>query len=702
MDLRFTILRIPYQNSENYFTVIQGEVSGISISVTGAFPDIREGEEILATGEWKQHPKYGRHFDVVSWQEVLPNTTAGLEKYLASGMIKGIGPKYAAMIVAKFGLETMQIIDNDIERLREVKGIGAKRIATIRESWERHHVVKNIMIFLQGNGVSTAYAVKIYKKYGEDSIQTVREDPYRLAQDIDGIGFKIADSIAMNLGYTKDDSRRCAAGVLYTLGQMAASGHCYAETNTLVSEAAKLLEVEEQNIYGVLADMTDEDRIVEEDFCIYLPAYYHAEKGVASRLRELGAHEPTIVNSIDVNSISVNTGVRYDQIQEMAIREALMATVMVLTGGPGTGKTTTTKGIIAALKHTGQKVLLAAPTGRAAKRMKEATGMDARTIHRLLEYSPKNGYVRNQYNPLEGDVLIVDECSMIDIILMYHLLMAVPTSMRLILIGDTDQLPSVGAGNVLNDIIQSRCFTTVRLETVFRQAQTSRIIMGAHAINNGKLPDLSNASDGDLFFLERNPDQKMAEELVDLIAERLPVYYKVRPTEIQLLTPMRKGPMGTEELNRRLQTRLNPYGAALTRFGTTYRTGDKVMQIKNNYDKNVFNGDIGFIESVDLDELKVYAVFDDKRVSYDEEDLDELALAYACTIHKSQGSEFPVVVMPITMGHYIMLQRNLVYTGITRARNVCVMIGEKQALTYAIGNNIVKKRNTRLKEALQS
>lgn len=702
MDLRFNIENITYQNNDNGYTVLQACNSETNrrVCVTGTFANIRQGMEILAEGEWFQHPRFGKQFKAQTWQEILPNTVLGLEKYLASGLIRGIGPKYAKIIVKKFGMETMEIIDKHVERLLEVKGIGRKRVEIIRDSWVKHHAIKNIMIFLEGFGISPAYAVKIFKKYGDNSIKTVKENPYQLTEDIDGIGFKIADSVALNMGYTKDDWRRCTAGVLYNLKQFSMQGHCFATEEQLLKDTTALLEVKDEGIMNAVAQLEFDNKIIIDDDKIYLPMYFHAERYVARKLKQLNEHRVTWLPSIDINCVCPDSGITFDPIQERAILSSLKSRVMILTGGPGTGKTTTTKGIIDVITKTKCNVLLAAPTGRAAKRMKESTGLEAKTIHRLLEFSPQEGYQRNEENPLKGDVLIIDECSMIDILLMNSLLRAVPLGMRLILIGDTDQLPSVGAGNVLNDIINSHEFNVIKLKTVFRQAQTSNIIMGAHAINAGRMPDTSNGNKSDLFFIEAAPDEDIADKIVSLVTSRLPNYYHVNTSDIQVLSPMRRGNVGTEELNRRLQDALNPEGNAITYLGKTYRIKDKVMQVKNNYDKGVFNGDIGYITMVDKEDRKVTAEFDGNAVEYEDYDLDELVPAYACTIHKSQGSEFPIVVMPVTMGHYIMLQRNLIYTGITRSKKICVMIGEKNALAYAVRNNTVRHRNTNLKEII--
>ena len=558
------------------------------------------------------------------------------------------------------------------------------------------------MLFLQGNGVSTAFAAKIYKAYGNESIDKVKENPFRLADDIWGIGFKTADSIAEKLGFGKNDYARCRSGIMYTLNALADDGHVYAEQEQLIKKAVELLETDSTFIASALEQMlTDEDLILDGD-AIYLPPFYYAETGTASKLTRLASEPPsvTVDESIGIAQIEMQTGMQYDSVQADAISTALSSKVMVLTGGPGTGKTTTTQGIISAMQMYGMEILLAAPTGRAAKRMSEATGLEAKTIHRLLEFKPPEGYQRNDETPLEGDALIVDEASMIDIVLMNSLLKAVPAGMRLILVGDIDQLPSVGAGNVLRDIIDSERFPVVRLTRIFRQAQSSRIIMNAHRINRGQSPDISNGKDTDFFFLAEDEPERAADTIVDLITNRLPKRYHVKPSTIQVLTPMQRGVVGAANINQRLQEALNKSEACLRRSGTAFRLYDKVMQIKNNYEKEVFNGDIGRIMSVDMEERELTVRFDDRDVVYDSTELDELVLAYATTIHKAQGSEYPIVVMPVLMTHYVMLQRNLIYTGITRAKKLLVIVGTRKALSYAVRNVTVTSRNTKLCQRL--
>ena len=728
VKIRGVVERITYQNPENGYTVLKCSVKSYKelVTVIGSLLDVNVGSVLLIYGNWKVDSRYGRQFAAESWEETLPATVFGIEKYLGSGLIKGVGPKYAKKIVAQFGTETLEVIETDISRLQEVDGIGKKRIKMIRDSWERQKEIKNVMLFLQDHGVSTSFAAKIYRQYGNESLDKMKENPFQMADDIWGIGFKTADGIAQKLGFAKEAYVRLRSGIMYTLSNLADEGHVFAYQKQLIAKAAELLEAEESSIVMTLDQMImDKDLICEtvdyntdqaEMKAIYLPAFYYAEAGVAGKLKRL-AQAPAADRlwhalmdarqktgneslSIDVSKIQEKVHMEYDEIQADAIRKAAVSKVMVLTGGPGTGKTTTTQGIIAAYRSFGLKILLAAPTGRAAKRMTEATGLEAKTIHRLLECKPPEGYQKNEDNPLEGDVLIIDECSMIDMILMNALLKAIPEGMRLILVGDIDQLPSVGAGNVLRDIIDSGVFPVVRLTRIFRQAQSSRIIMNAHAINEGKFPDISNGKNTDFFYIEKEDPEEAVQEIVRLVKNNLPRYYKTPWNHIQVLTPMQKGIVGAANLNLALQEALNPQGDGLRRGGYLFRAGDKVMQIRNNYEKEIFNGDIGTVESVDLQERMLKVNFDQHIIEYEASELDELVHAYATTIHKAQGSEYPIVVMPVLMNHYVMLQRNLIYTGITRAKKVLVIVGTRKALSYAVRNVTVTKRNTFLKERL--
>ena len=712
--LRCVVERVTYQNETNGYSVIKCRAKGYAdlITVVGSMPEVHVGSVLTLSGEWTVNPKFGRQFTVSGFEETLPATVYGIEKYLGSGLVKGIGPKFAARIVRAFGAETLNVIEEDPDALLRVPGIGKLRVERIKKSWDEQKEIKNIMLFLQGHDVSTTHATKIYKTYGSDSIRVVKENPYRLADDIWGIGFRTADTIAEKLGVEKETAVRLRSGLLYTLNKLSDEGHCYARRDQLLKTGAELLAVQESVLPAVLDEMVRQDDVKTEmidgedsapgETAVYLPPFWFAETGTAKRLKQIFSSPPSVkVKPQGLEErIRRVTGLNYDPAQMDAIRCAAGSKILILTGGPGTGKTTTTLGILTAFRQAGAKILLAAPTGRAAKRLSETTGMEARTIHRLLEFKPPEGCQKNEQNPLEGDVLILDECSMIDIMLMYSLLKAVPDSMTLIFVGDVDQLPSVGAGNVLRDLIDAGVFPVVRLTKIFRQAAASRIITNAHRINRGRMPDLSNGKQSDFFFLEEEDPETAAQEIVRLVKERLPRAYGTR--DIQVLTPMQRGAVGAANLNQVLQAALNADAAGLRRGGTDYRLHDKVMQIRNNYDKEVFNGDIGTVCRVNTEDRELTVSFDGREVLYDVTELDELVLAYAATVHKSQGSEYPIVVMPVLMTHYVMLQRNLVYTGVTRAKKLMVMIGSTKALALAVRNVTVTRRNTMLKERLKN
>lgn len=708
--LRCVVERITYQNENNGYTVLKCAVKDYSdlVTVVGAMPDTHVGSVLSLEGMWKVDARYGRQFSVEKFEETLPATVYGIEKYLGSGLVKGVGPKFAKKIVETFGKETLNVIEDTPEELLKIPGIGKVRVDRITTSWQEQKEIKNIMLFLQSHEVSTSHATKIFKTYGSESIAIVKENPYRLADDIWGIGFKTADSIAQKMGIDKGKFVRLRSGIFYTLNKLAEAGHCYATREQLISKAGELLEVEEPELEITLDEMLRTNDVIrdqaEEQEAIYLPPYYFAESGCARRLIRLMKADVAKREDPEriLSRVAAASNITYDETQWLAVKTAISSKVMVLTGGPGTGKTTTTLGIISAYQQAGCKIILAAPTGRAAKRMSEAAGMEAKTIHRLLEYKPPEGYQKNEEHPLEGDVLILDECSMIDIMLMYNLLKALPEQMSLILIGDTDQLPSVGAGNVLRDIIASQRVPVVRLTQIFRQAQGSRIIMNAHRINRGESIDMRGGKESDFFFASKTTNQEVVDTIVQYCKMNLPRYYHMDPfTDIQVLTPMQRGECGAVHLNQVLQEAMNPSRIFLRRGGTQYRLKDKVMQIRNDYDKEVFNGDIGTITKVDMEERELTVLFDDREVVYDVTELEELSLAYAVTVHKAQGSEYPIVVMPFTMSHFVMLQRNLLYTGVTRAKKILVLVGEKKAVYYAIKNETTAGRNTCLARRLQ-
>lgn len=703
--IRCVVERITYTNPENGYTVLKAAAKNYNdlVTVVGIMPDTHVGSVLSIEGFWKMDARYGRQFSVEKFEETLPATVYGIEKYLGSGLIKGVGPKFAKRIVQKFGKDTLDVIEETPDELISVEGIGKIRVERIKKSWQEQKEIKNIMLFLQSHGVNTAHATRIYKTYGSDSISVVQENPYRLADDVWGIGFKTADMIAQKLGIEKGRFIRLRSGLFYTLNKLAEDGHCYGSRDQLIKKAMELLEVETPELEITLDEMLRTEDVIRDGEAIYLPPFFFSETGCARRLIKLLITERKV--KMDVQTVMAQvqqkSGISYDEIQLEAIRIAVSSKVMILTGGPGTGKTTTTMGIISAYRKAGCRIILAAPTGRAAKRLSETTGMEAKTIHRLLEYKPPEGYQKNEESSLEGDVLILDECSMIDVMLMYNLLKAVPEHMTLIMVGDTDQLPSVGAGNVLKDIIASDRVPVVRLTRIFRQAQGSRIIMNAHRINKGESIDMRGGKDSDFFFAGKGTNEEVVDTLVQYCTKNLPHYYHADALrDIQVLTPMQRGICGAANLNQLLQDAMNPSKIFLRRGGMEYRLHDKVMQIRNNYDKEVFNGDIGTICKVDMEERELTVDYEGREILYDVSELDELVLAYAITIHKAQGSEYPIVVMPFTMSHFMMLQRKLLYTGVTRAKKILVLIGEKRAVNYAIKNETTSARNTKLAERL--
>ena len=705
--LKGIVERITYSNPENGFSVIRLKVEKESelITVVGNLASINPGTQLLLKGSWKNDPKFGRQFAVESYKEELPSSLIGIEKYLGSGLIKGIGPVYAKKIIEEFGMDTIDIIENDPKRLYQVEGIGKKRLEMIINGWDEQKEIKNVMIFLQSHGVSTTFAVKIFKRYGKRSVKLLKENPYRLAEDIWGIGFKSADKIAANMGFEAYSYARCQSGFLHILNEATTAGHCYLTKDELIEESLKLLETDQASIEEHLDRAIKDETLIMDQACVYIPAMLYSEIALSKRIKEI-INFPSTLQDFDTEKIIAHLEkeekITYDEIQKEAIKKAAQAKFMILTGGPGTGKTTTTLGMIKVFEEMKAKVILAAPTGRAAKRLSETSRMEAKTIHRLLEFKPGEGYKKNSDNPLEGDVLIIDESSMIDLLLMHNLLKALPLHMKVFLVGDVDQLPSVGAGNVLKDIISSGRVEVVKLERIFRQAQDSQIISNAHKINKGLFPELKSGRQSDFFFIEEEDPEKVLSLINELCTKRLPRYYKADPiNDIQVLTPMQRGNTGAMNLNAVLQKSLNKNTRGLEHAGRSYYLGDKVMQIKNNYDKGVFNGDIGVISHINQEEKIIMVLFDNIQISYELDEMDELVLAYAITVHKSQGSEYKIVVAPLTTQHYMMLQRNLLYTCVTRAKQIMVLVGTKKALFLAIKNNKISKRNTRLGDFLK-
>ncbi len=699
--IRGVVERITYANEETGYSVVKLQVHGYSelVTIVGSMASVNVGSVVEAYGNWTHNAKFGRQFEAKEWKEQLPATIYGIEKYLGSGLIKGIGPVYAKKIVRQFRENTLDVLEGDPEQLRQIDGIGPKRVALIKEAWAEQKEVKNIMLFLQSHGISTAFGNRIFKAYGNQSLQVIQENPYKMADDIFGIGFKTADALAQKLGLDPHSTLRCRSGIFYVLNQLADEGHCYATAEQLETAAVELLVIDAAMVKDVVQQLLHNEELVIEDKAIYLPPFYYSEEGTANRLRDIFT-APTVTALFGDALPPPAANVTYDDVQQKAIDLAQTSKIMILTGGPGTGKTTTIQGILGVVQQARKRVLLAAPTGRAAKRMTETTGMEAKTIHRLLEFSPAEGYKRNPDNPLLVDVLIVDEVSMIDVVLMYNLLKAIPDTAAVIFVGDVDQLPSVGPGSVLADMIASGVLPTIKLERIFRQAQGSRIITNAHRINRGQEPDLSGGPSSNFFFIDEQED--IPGLIVELCARRLPAYYHFDAVrDIQVLTPMQRTDTGAANLNALLQQALNRNTLHLKRGSTEYRLHDKVMQIRNNYDKEVFNGDIGQICAVDLEERTLQVMYDNRRVNYEALELDELVLAYATTIHKAQGSEYRAVVLPFSFSHYVMLQRNLLYTGITRAKELVVMVGDRKAVRAAIRNAKVARRNTNLAQRLR-
>lgn len=712
-----TLERITFRNDENFYSVLRLRCREHKDLVTaiGTFPQLAVGETLELTGEWVLHAEYGRQFRAESYQSLVPHTLTGLERYLGSGLVKGVGPATAKRIVQKFGMKSLEILENHPEQLGRVSGIGEAKAKAIGKAFAEQQEMRDLMIFLQGYGVTPGFAAKVCRHYGQDAKQVIEENPYRLADEVFGIGFKTADKLAQQMGLEPESQERLVAGVKFTLGQLAEQGHTSYPLLEFYQAAAAILEVAPELLAEPCELLRREKEIflvdADDQRMIYLAPFFYAEQGVTKRLAEL-ARQPLQTEILpaveqELAQLEQEQRLRLAPEQREALLAALQHGVTVITGGPGTGKTTIVRTLLKLLANRDKSVLLAAPTGRAAKRMTETTGVEAKTIHRLLEYSFVEGqgmsFSRNEDSPLAADVIILDEVSMIDILLMYHFLKAIPAGCRLVLVGDVDQLPSVGPGNVLRDIIDSQTVTTVRLCTIFRQAGESMIVVNAHRVNTGEFPFL-NAKGKDFFYLEEEDPQKILEHVQNLCRNRLPNAYGYHPYEdIQVLTPMRRTLIGVENLNASLQQVLNPPTAQKAEIRLawfTFRVGDKVMQIRNNYQKQVYNGDIGRIRAIDREEGELHVLYPDGRgerlVTYDLVEADELTLAYAISVHKSQGSEYPVVVMPISTQHYIMLQRNLLYTALTRAKKLVVLVGTKKALAMAVKNNKVEERHTLL------
>lgn len=709
-----TVERVTFHSDATGFCVLRVKVRGQRdlVTVVGSAASVTAGEQIECIGVWVNDREHGLQFKARQLRVIPPSSLEGIEKYLGSGMVRGIGPHFARKLVRAFGEAVFDIIEQTPERLSEVEGIGPKRRERITVAWAEQKVIRDIMVFLQSHGVGTSRAVRIYKTYGDEAILKVTENPYRLALDIHGIGFKTADVLAQRLGIPADSLIRAQAGVRHVLQQWSEQGHCAAYRDQLVEMAAPLLEIREETIVEAIDSELEEGQLIGEAVgereALYLAGFHRAESGCAKQLRRLLEGAPPW-GEIDAEKaitwVEGKTGLNLSDSQREAVRLVTTSKVAIITGGPGVGKTTLVNSLLKILRAKKVRVLLCAPTGRAAKRLTESTGLEAKTVHRLLEFDPKAfAFTRNEQRPLEADLVVIDEASMMDVVLMYQLLKAIPTAAGLLIVGDVDQLPSVGPGAVLADLIESGVIPTVRLTEIFRQAQTSRIIVNAHRINQGQRPiKTPPGEDSDFYLIEVETPEALFDTLIEVVTVRIPRKFQLDPIEdVQVLTPMNRGGLGVRALNVELQQRLN--GASeprLARFGNIFAPGDKVMQRVNNYDKEVFNGDIGKIVGIDLEEGEVMVDYDGRNVIYDFGELDEVSLAYAASIHKAQGSEYPAVVIPLALQHYTLLERNLVYTGVTRGKRLVVLIAQPKALAMAVRRRTSSRRLTNLAARLR-
>lgn len=696
-----TLEHILFEADDYMVAKFQPKSEKNKITITGRFIGVHPGESLQLTGKWAHHNKYGNQFQVDRYLSVLPATSAAIEKYLGSGLIKGIGPVMAKSIVRRFKDDTLNIIDSEPEKLILVPGLGKKKLKTIKKAWEEQKEIRNIMMFLQSHDISSSHATKIFMGYGPESIKILQNNPYRLAADIDGIGFLTADKIGQKLGFKTDSILRIQEGIIYFLNKYSNEGHVFCPQKDFYLKTKQLLGVDEFQLEEALNNLIESGRVVFERDAIYLKPFYVAENNISIKLNKINSTPSNIplINNAMIAAVEKEISVKYTEEQKLAIKTSLTSKISIITGGPGTGKTTIIKTIVNIAQKLKLKIKLAAPTGRAAKRLQEASGQEAQTIHRLLEFAPPNGFVYNHDNPLPADILILDETSMLDTILANQLLKALSLKTSIILVGDIDQLPSVGPGNILKDIINSKKFPVVSLNQIFRQSKGSLISFNAHKINGGEFPTIDNRS-SDFYFIPEEDPEKATQTICSLCSGRIQKKFGYTIKDIQILSPMIKGSAGVTNINTEIQ-KLNKSSLLITRGKNTFKLHDKVMQIKNNYFKNVFNGDIGHITRIDTEEQQVTVQFDTPIV-YEYSELDQIILSYACSIHKSQGAEYPVVIIPILSQHWVMLQRNLVYTGITRGKKIVILVGTKKALAIAVKNNDTQYRNTRLAERLSA
>ncbi len=709
-----TIKNILFNNPVNGYTVCDFILKeGKIITIVGNFPPLNCGESLKVKGEWVINQRFGKQFKVENFIPVLPSSVRGIQKFLSSGMIKGVGPVLAKSIINVFGEKTLEILSNRPDQLSEVPGVGKVILSEIKRSWKKHEHVRNLIIFLQEHNVSTSLASRIYTHYGEESFKVLKSNPYQLCHDVWGIGFKTADRVAINLGISPSSKERIKAYIRYLLEKDKEEGHVFSLQRSLEENSHQELGVSPDRVREAISELIEQNLVVSEkldsDISIYIPFFFKAQEEIVNSIKKLVLYpvrDPNFILENSIKDVEKDFAIQFSEKQKLAVKKSFLNKILVITGGPGTGKTTIIKALVTLYKRWGKKILLSAPTGRAAKRLSEATGEEAKTIHRTLEYNPKLGTFRKgEKFPLKADILVIDEFSMVDVPLMYRLLAAVPPWMRLVLVGDKDQLPSVGPGNLLSDIIESKKIEVVILDKIFRQEKDSLIVYNAHRINQGKklIYPSKGDKDSDFYFISLNDEQKVFDMIITLCASRIPEKLGLTPIslDIQVISPMYKGLVGVNNLNSELQKKLNPYRDGLKRGNIEMRIQDKVMQIKNNYQKEIFNGDIGTIVDIDKQTYQITVDFDGKAVVYRGEEMNEIVLAYAISVHKSQGSEYQAVVIPLLTQHYIMLQRNLLYTALTRAKRLSVIVGSHKALYIAINNNKPVKRNSRVKQKLE-